>query len=190
MSLELASTLASIGTFIVITATAAAAIVQLRHLRSSNQIAGLTECCEVIASQRFFAARRYIEAELPELLKRPDFPVRFKARVLDDEFEPLQFAANFFENMGAFVKYGIIDKDIACDLRGGAVLRSWQVLLPAVRMRREVVSPALWENFEYLAVLCEDLNVKHPAGTYPRSLRRMRATRSCSAALLSAASPR
>ena len=60
MSLELASTLASIGTFIVITATAAAAIVQLRHLRSSNQIAALTECCEVIASQRFFAARRYI----------------------------------------------------------------------------------------------------------------------------------
>jgi hypothetical protein len=43
MSLELLNTFATFGTFVVITATAVAALVQLRHARSSNQIAALNE---------------------------------------------------------------------------------------------------------------------------------------------------
>jgi hypothetical protein len=39
MSLELLNTFATLGTFVVIAGTAIAAIVQLRHARSSNQIA-------------------------------------------------------------------------------------------------------------------------------------------------------
>lgn len=41
MSLEVLSTSAAIGTFLVIAATAIAAVVQLRHLRISNQLTGL-----------------------------------------------------------------------------------------------------------------------------------------------------
>ena len=37
MSLELWATIASVGTFVVIAATAIAAFVQLRHVRRSNQ---------------------------------------------------------------------------------------------------------------------------------------------------------
>jgi len=43
MSLELVNTLASIGTLLVIAATAIAALAQLRHSRGSNQIIALTE---------------------------------------------------------------------------------------------------------------------------------------------------
>lgn len=38
MSLELISTLAAVGTFFVIAATAIAAVIHLRHLRASNQL--------------------------------------------------------------------------------------------------------------------------------------------------------
>ncbi len=38
MPLELVSTVASIGTFVVIAATAIVAVVQLRHLRNANEI--------------------------------------------------------------------------------------------------------------------------------------------------------
>jgi hypothetical protein len=41
MSFEALSALAAVGTFVVITATAIAAMVQLRHLRTSNQLTGL-----------------------------------------------------------------------------------------------------------------------------------------------------
>jgi hypothetical protein len=46
MSLQLVNTLATFGTFVVIAATAIAAIVQLRHARSSNHIAALNELRE------------------------------------------------------------------------------------------------------------------------------------------------
>jgi hypothetical protein len=42
MSLELVNTLATFWTFLVIAATALAAMVQLRHMRSSNQITVLS----------------------------------------------------------------------------------------------------------------------------------------------------
>jgi hypothetical protein len=41
MSQESLSTAAAIGTFIVIAATAIAAVLQLRHLRAQNQLTGL-----------------------------------------------------------------------------------------------------------------------------------------------------
>ncbi len=43
MSLELVNTLATCATFVVIAATAIAAIVQLRQLRASNQIIAFNE---------------------------------------------------------------------------------------------------------------------------------------------------
>jgi hypothetical protein len=46
MSLELFNSLATFGTFLVIAGTAIAAIVQLRHARSGNQIEALAELRE------------------------------------------------------------------------------------------------------------------------------------------------
>jgi hypothetical protein len=50
MSLEVVNTLATFGTFVVIAATAIAALVQLRHARSSNQIEALAEMRQEAAS--------------------------------------------------------------------------------------------------------------------------------------------
>jgi hypothetical protein len=48
VSLELWSTLAAVGTFVVIAATAIAAFVQLRHIRRSNQLAGLQSTLDML----------------------------------------------------------------------------------------------------------------------------------------------
>ena len=50
MRLELVNTLATFGTFLVIAATAIAAVVQLRHARGSNHIAALNELRETTES--------------------------------------------------------------------------------------------------------------------------------------------
>jgi len=52
MTLQLVNTIAMLGTFLVIGATAVAAIVQLRHARCSNHIAALNELRETIESPR------------------------------------------------------------------------------------------------------------------------------------------
>jgi hypothetical protein len=43
MTLEAWNTAAAVGTFVVILASAVAALVQLRHLRTSNQLSGLID---------------------------------------------------------------------------------------------------------------------------------------------------
>jgi hypothetical protein len=73
MSLELVNTLATFGTFVVIAATAIAAIVQLRHARSSNQIEALAELREEMENEEMQSAHRFIRHELAERLKDPIF---------------------------------------------------------------------------------------------------------------------
>jgi hypothetical protein len=175
MSLELVSAIASIGTFVVIAATAFAAIVQLHHLRGSNQIVALTEIREVVESEKFQAARHFIVDELPILMQEPGIKEGLLAPLMDKRLEPASYIGNVFENLGTLVKYRIIDRDIACDLWGGVVVTAWTSLQPVTAIRRQRPGPwiALWENFEYLAVLSEDFYKSHPQGAYPEGVRRM-----------------
>jgi hypothetical protein len=165
MSLELISALASVGTFVVIAASALAAIIQLRHLRSSNQISAINGIQELFESNEFRCARRFIQDELPRLAKEPQFAARVEHRIMDDGLSSLNIIGNIYENLGAFCKYGLIDKEIACDLFSGPILSSWTGMMPIIALRRRSLdAPALLENFEYLAVLCEDFEARHPDG--------------------------
>jgi hypothetical protein len=174
LSLELLSTLAAVGTFVVIAATAAAAVVQLRHLRSSNQISAIAAAQDAIESAEFTAARRFIQNDLPRLMKDPQFASQIENRVLGSELQSVSRVGNVFENLGVFCKYGIIDKEIACDLFSGPILSSWTALAPFFAIRRRALdAPALFENFEFLAMLAEDFEARHPDGAYPPGARRM-----------------
>jgi hypothetical protein len=167
MSLEAVNTIASIGTLLVIAATAIAAIAQLRHMRGSNQIVALTECREVLESEPFARAMRYISHELPELMKDPQVRARLMKAPVDEELRAVNVVGNFFESMGSFVKHGIIDAEIACDLWSGIVVQSWNSLTPVLGVMRRSTGAALWENFEYLASLSEEWVAKNPNGAYP-----------------------
>ncbi len=170
MSPEWVTALASLGTFVVIAASAVAALMQLRHTRGSNQIIALTECRETLESDEFQDARRFIATVLPELLKDPSVQEKLARPHFPDELRLAGNVANFFESMGAFVRFNIIDRTIACDLWCSVVLRSWEQLLPITRIRRRLV-PGVWDNFEYLAVLSEQY-MKKPS-SYPRGMPRM-----------------
>lgn len=110
MSAEWVTAIASAGTFAVIAASAAAA---------------LTECRERLESVEFNDARRFVTHVLPMRLSDPE---RWREAVTipyEGEYVSVQTVANFLESLGLFVKYGIIDKRIACDAWSGVVLGSW-----------------------------------------------------------------
>jgi hypothetical protein len=173
MTLEFWSTVASIGTFVVIAATAIAALVQLRHMRSSTQIAALNEIRETLESQEYQAAARFVTNTLPNLLNDDAARPRFEKFPLDADLQPIATVANFFEGVGTFVKYGIIDKDVALDLWGATIMRYWDQLAPFIVLRRRIFGQRPWENFEYLTVLARDHDSAHPDGLYPRGVRRI-----------------
>jgi hypothetical protein len=178
MSLELVNTLATFGTFVVIAATAIAAIVQLRHARGSNQIAALNELRERTVSPDFQAAQHFVLAQLSAKLQ--DAAFRYEIAVpsaRSDEMRP--FAANvnavgnFYEEMGALVKTGLVDKDLALEVWVGSVSDAWKNLAPLVPIIRRENGDSIWENFEYLTVLAQDFHAMHPKGTYPAGVRRI-----------------
>jgi hypothetical protein len=172
MSPEWVTAIATAGTFIVIAASAVAALLQLRHTRGSNQIVALTECRETLESQEFQDARQFLAHHVPELMQDPQMHLKLR----EDPYFPLElrpagYVANFFESMGAFVRFNIIDRRIACDLWCSVVVSCWKAMLPITRIRRETDS-GVWENFEYLAVLSQDFMDRNPS-SYPRGVRRM-----------------
>ncbi len=171
MSAEWVTAIATLGTFVVIAASAIAALLQLRHMRGSNQIVALTECRETLESETFQEARHFVLIALPEILKDPNIRETLAAPVFPKELRPVAYVANFFESMGAFVRFNIIDRTIACDLWCSVVLSSWEALLPVTRIRRRF-DPGTWENFEYLAVLSKQFIERCPT-SYPRGMPRM-----------------
>jgi hypothetical protein len=178
MSLELVNTFATLGTFAVIAATAIAAIVQLRHARSSNQIAALNELRETMEQPDFEAAQQFVTSELPRKLGDPGFRYHFFERsARTDETWPLiakitRFG-NFFETMGTLIKAQMVDRDLALDVLSGNVIRAWGLLEPVTAIARRREGNGLWENFEYVTVLAQDWLAAHPEGTYPAGVRRI-----------------
>ena len=165
--------MASIGTFLVITATAIVALLQLRHMRSSNQIAAVTSMNETLQSEKFTAARRFVAEQLPKLIADRAVRNKLGAEIFPSELEAARDVGNFFDVMGAFVKLDIIDRNLACDLWDGVVFRSWKNLEPVALIRRKVSYAGTWCDFEYLAVLCERSLSTRQGDYYPRGVPRI-----------------
>ncbi|MBV8148109.1 MAG: DUF4760 domain-containing protein [Candidatus Eremiobacteraeota bacterium] len=177
MSLELVNTLATFGTFVVIAATAIAAIVQLRHARSSNQIVALNELREMMEAPEFVAAFEFISTELSSKLQDSSFRHQWNDRSArtDEGKRPIgkiRTIMNYYEGMGVLVKTGLVDRELALDMWSEVIIVAWDNLAPFTVMGRRRQRD-LCENFEYLTVLAQDFLAAHPKGTYPSGVRRI-----------------
>lgn len=173
MSAEWVTAAGTVGTFVVIAASAIAALMQLRHMRSGNQIAAYNECRETMDSAEFRNALFFIRSVLPERLKNPQLCEDIVRNGLADEYGGIRLVANLFESMGLFVRNGMMDERIACELWSGIVTTTWNALRPLIREIRSRINPGIWTNFEYMVVLSKDYNSRYPGGDYPRGRERL-----------------
>ena len=173
MSFELWATLASVGTFLVIAATAVVATIQLRHTRSSNQIAAALAIHSIIEGEEFQQGRRFIRDDLPGLLKDVEFRNAL-AIATSKSARPMIFIGNYYEEIGIFVKYGLVDKNIACEMWSNEIVTDWKRMAPAIAIIQQSGRRYGWQNFEYMFTLCEAWLERYPDGKFPRNRRRVR----------------
>jgi hypothetical protein len=178
MSLELINTLATLGTFVVIAATAIAAIFQLRHMRGSNQITAFNQLQEITESPEVQAARHFIRTQLDDVLKDPVFRYHISHRRIlspehQDAWSKITHLGNSYEAMGALVKNKLIDKNLVLDMFFGQILTTWDTLAPITAILRRDEGVGLWEHFEYLTVLSRQWDAEHQSGTYPAGMPRI-----------------
>lgn len=174
MTAETLSSIASIGTFIVIAVTAFAALVQLRHIRAGNQLTGLLHHVARWESDDLQSAAKFVENELPAKLKDPDFLESLWVRNPDRRVHQELRVADWCEQMGSYIKYGMISEAQYLDLGGAYVDSMWDQLREVVVIRRAASgSNSMYENFEFLAAEAKAFNAAHPVGNYPRNVKRL-----------------
>ncbi len=173
MSQETLGTAAAIGTFIVIAATAIAAVVQLRHLRAQNQLTGLLTVLARVEDPQFNewvdGAREMLKSRLPD-------PV-YRSAILDGTYQrknnPWLNLANSYDWVGSLVKHKLIPEESLLDVYAGRVIQAWDIVEGAVPLVRKRSGPSVWENFEYLVVRAREWNEQHAKGAYPKGVQRV-----------------
>lgn len=161
------------ATFIVIAVTAIAALVQLRHLRTSNQISTMVALLQMWEGPELQRHYRYMLNELPDKLLDPSFLAAFKTAGLSRTDHPELLVADFWEQIGTYMKYGYLDERSWLDIAAAQVPRAWDILEPGITSIREREGPSVYENFEYAAVRARQWIERYPMGNYPPNLPRM-----------------
>jgi hypothetical protein len=168
MTPEWVAAVASVATFLVIGGTAIVTFIQLRHMRNSNQIAVFTELRHRMEAPDFQDAIRFIRYELPQQMNDSTFRVRLLDRDSIEGRLVVDVASFLDSAVAPLVKHGMVDRDLACDLFYYPVVMCWDTLAPFIASSRSMLGYRVWEDFEYLTLLCKDFRRRFPRGTYPR----------------------
>jgi hypothetical protein len=178
MSLELVNTVGTLGTFVVIAATAMAAIIQLRHMRGNNQITAFHQLQEITESPELQDARFFLRTHLSEAIKDPALRYQMcNRRMLTAEnkaiWSKITHLGNSYEAMGALVKNRLVDRSLVLDMFFSQIIATWDTLAPVTAIMRRGEGSGLWDNFEYLTVLSRQWLSAHQSGTYPTGMPRI-----------------
>ncbi len=173
MTNETWNTIFAGGTFVVIAATAMAALIQLRHLRAGNQLNTLLTLMRMWDQHDMQEHIRYMRGPLQQKLKDPAFLAEFASGSPSRVDHPELLIADFWEQIGAFMKYNLMDERSWLDVASTQVIAAWESLEPAIESMRTTQGRASFENFEYVAVRARLWVRGHPEGYYPKGTPRM-----------------
>jgi hypothetical protein len=168
MSPESWTAVASVGTFLVIAATAIAAIVQLGHLRAANQVAAMQLFATTYEGAELRTAFHFVREELKQHLDDPGFRRELRSGDLDRAKHPEIQICNFFDQWGMYYRSGTIDRRAFMQVNAGVVAAFWDLLEPAIALLADPVEGNLsFQQFEYLTLQARRWLERHPAGDYP-----------------------
>jgi hypothetical protein len=170
MTPEVLTALASVGTLVVITATAIAGFVQLRHLGASNQIETLNAFRDAFESLEI---RNLADAmlEIRERLNDPQSRAELQGRI-PPWVRPAMPALRLFEILGIYVRQGIVSKRVVCDMWSPVIAGDWDMLEPLIVVMRRRSGNTLFENFELIAYYSKQW-LANDVSTYPKRVPRV-----------------
>ncbi len=168
MSAESVTAFATLATVVVIGASAVAALIQLRHMRASNQLEAVLSLERDFRSQEVQAALRYVQERLPARLADPDYRDQLAAiGFINTDIHPELVACNWFNEMGTLLKHGLISEGTFMDLFARLIRYYWKALAPAVAIMRRSRGAGQYHDFEYLALRTQAWLERYPHGYFP-----------------------
>ena len=120
---------------------------QVELLRRSTQLDGIFRLLRQLDSVEIRESRRFIVRELPERLKDPQFVGELETGQLDEAVHKELPTMHLFEEIGAYVRFGLVDADFLYCQAGLIAVRCWKELRPVVAAMRKRLATA-YDNFE------------------------------------------
>lgn len=160
------------GMLVVITATAAAAVIQLSHLRNSNQLQALLTILRMPYDPVLREANEFVQAELAEALKDPKFRAELESMQPPNRRKHKELMlCDYYERVASFIKFGLIKEELYFD--NSSPERFWTLVEPAIAIYRRRRGPIAYSNFEWLVARGRAWNERNPDGNYPRTAPRL-----------------
>lgn len=172
MTLEAWSTIASVGTFVVVAATAIAACIQLGHIQRGNQVAGLESVFNMLQDPGVRDLINYVRHDLAEQMKDEAYIKSLVSTPVDRRKHPELYLCDMYNHIGSFVRSGLIDEQIYLQTEWYNVNLYWGLLKETIRLRR-TSRQFVFENFEWLASRAKHWIQTHPDGDYPSGQARL-----------------
>jgi hypothetical protein len=174
---ELINTIALVGTFLVVGASAVAAVVQLRHMRAATELQAVLSVEKDFRSGELQEALRYVQSDLPFRMRDRAYRAELEAIGFADSRTHLELnVLNWFNELGTLLKNKIVAADPFMDMFGRLVVHYWDLLAPVVAVMRRKRGQSQYHNFEYLAACARVWMTEHPAGLFPGRMHRTKLT--------------
>ena len=108
-------------------------------------------------------------------IKDPAFLAEYDAPEVDRSRHPELYACDWLEQIGSYLKYGLLDADVLLDVTSTSINRLWNQLAPAIERMRVTRGDGLCTRTLSIGRQKGRLWAKaHPGGAYPRNMPRMR----------------
>ncbi|MDP9110218.1 MAG: hypothetical protein M3Z07_03650 [Candidatus Eremiobacteraeota bacterium] len=173
MSIELLNAIAAIGTFVVIAASAVAALIQLRQMSAGNQLDAVLSLERDFRGPEIQDSLRYVQTELPERLRDDGYRRELiEIGFVDSRTHRELVACNWFNAMGTLLKNGLVSEHTFMDLFGRLIVYYWNQLTPVVALMRRNRGATQYHDFEYIAGRARVWIDRFPSGTFPAKMKR------------------
>jgi hypothetical protein len=174
MSPEQLNLVTSLATFLVLTAAAIAALIQLRHIRASNECSAFSEAFELWYSPHVQASLGFIQNELPAKMKDREFRRELDtAGPVDRSRHPELHYIDYIDNLGVYVMLGNMRENMIMHAASQLIMATWHTLSPTIAIMRRKRGPQLYVSFEYLTQRARLWNQRYPDGYAPRGFERL-----------------
>jgi hypothetical protein len=162
--------ISTFATFLVIAASATAAIVQIRHIRAGNQIATSLALMDRVSNPDFQRIIQYVfHGELDKRMEDPAYRAELLIMPVDMSQHPEVQLLMWWDQMGSVLKLGHSSEEAFMDTTSLQCIAAWQKLGPVVAYIRRARGPQVYDNFEWLASRSMLWERRHPNGTFPNN---------------------
>lgn len=169
MTPEWLTAASSVATLFVVALTAYAALRQIKHLRSGNQVAALLPMTEKYQSPEVQASLNYALSNLAVDVQRAEVRSGILASPCSGPARGCLAIYNFYEALGALVTAGTLDLQLV--LRYFLLPSDlWEIGTDYIAITRRSRGPEVFENFEALVAMERAYAKAHGTSRYPRHL--------------------